>query len=77
MTVEDDGIGFQAYQDGTGLKQNEGFGLFNIQERLEHFGGHFQVVSRPGHGTKVTLTMPWEKISINREGIKSKLKRMS
>ena len=35
-----------------------GFGLFSIRERMEHFGGNLDVESKPGQGTRITLTMP-------------------
>ena len=35
-----------------------GFGLFNIRERLEHIGGHVEIRSRPGKGTRVILRAP-------------------
>lgn len=54
LTVLDEGIGFQ--------KQNPpdstGFGLFSIRMRLENMGGHVQVISKPGHGTRVVLAAP-------------------
>jgi two-component system, NarL family, sensor histidine kinase UhpB len=56
VDVEDNGVGFEA------AKVNEvkpdGFGLFNIRERLEHLGGNLQVQSGPGTGTTVTLACP-------------------
>ena len=39
-------------------KIHEGFGLFSIQERLHHIGGHIKAESEPGHGTRVTVTAP-------------------
>lgn len=58
LTVQDDGRGFDmsAFTDGTG--HPDGFGLFNIRERLEIIGGRMDVQSAPGRGTRVTLTAP-------------------
>ena len=56
VTVEDDGAGFDpaavAGGGGTGL------GLASFHGRLELVGGHVEVVSAPGDGTRVVLTVP-------------------
>jgi signal transduction histidine kinase len=39
---------------------NNGFGLFSIRERLRHLGGHLDIVSAPGRGTRVMVTVPTE-----------------
>ncbi|MGB7161181.1 MAG: sensor histidine kinase [Tepidisphaeraceae bacterium] len=56
VTVEDNGRGFTptASTDyGAG-----GLGLFSIRQRLEHLGGRFDLITRPGGGTTVTLVAP-------------------
>jgi PAS domain S-box-containing protein len=55
VTVQDDGIGFNTSQIE---RQTNGFGLFSIRERLRHVGGNFNLTSRCGHGTCVTLVAP-------------------
>jgi len=35
-----------------------GFGLISMRERLGFLGGKVTVLSNPGHGTTVTLTVP-------------------
>ncbi len=49
-TVEDDGRGFEARQGG--------LGLLGMQERAETLGGRVEIQSRPGAGTRVTVTIP-------------------
>ena len=56
VSVSDNGRGFDFQQ--TSPSQAGGFGLFNIQERLEHFGGHLSIASEPGQGSTITLTVP-------------------
>ena len=60
VQVEDSGAGF----DTTLLKQSAptkgGFGLHSVRERLDLMGGHFQIHSQPGEGTRVTLRVPME-----------------
>jgi signal transduction histidine kinase len=59
VRVEDDGVGF----DATVLSMEErrdtgGFGLYSIRERLSLFGGEVTIVSQPGNGTQVELSLP-------------------
>ena len=59
IVVADDGIGFNPrktppYGDGTA----GGFGLLSIRERLHNQGGHFEIRSRPGRGTRAVLMAP-------------------
>lgn len=60
VTVEDDGVGFLPAKLQLPLSQNKtgGFGLFNIQERLEYLGGELKIESAPGKGTCITLISP-------------------
>ncbi len=59
-SVKDDGAGFDPAELAARTGER-GFGLFGITERLKPFGGSFQILSAPGEGTEVTLTIPWEK----------------
>ncbi len=64
VTVEDDGCGF----DVSGLDRRTpggGFGLFSVQERLTAAGGQCAIESKPGGGTRVTLTLPFESGAIH------------
>ena len=59
IVVADDGIGFNPrktppYGDGTA----GGFGLLSIRERMHNHGGHFEIRSRPGRGTRGVLMAP-------------------
>ncbi len=58
VRVEDDGAGFdtEAVQ-AVGLG---GFGLSSVRERLDFVGGRFEAESKPGRGTRVTLSFPSE-----------------
>ena len=53
VEVEDGGTGFDP-----GTVAGGGFGLFSVRERLELAGGRLDLVSHPGDGTTVTLTLP-------------------
>jgi len=57
LIIEDNGQGF----DPTHIPQNS-FGLIGINERAKLLGGHFHLQSNAGVGTKVTVTIPVEKL---------------
>jgi signal transduction histidine kinase len=61
LLVEDQGAGFDiaAAQEARLAKQG-GFGLRSVRERLDLFGGHLDIESAPGQGTRVTLAVPLE-----------------
>lgn len=52
LTVSDDGIGFEVG------KASEGLGLKNLRDRAEKIGAKLNFTSSPGHGTKITLSVP-------------------
>ncbi|MBZ0155752.1 MAG: MEDS domain-containing protein [Alphaproteobacteria bacterium] len=55
ITVTDDGKGFIPPSSSRG---ETGFGLFSIRERLLHIGGKLEIKSRPGFGTRITISVP-------------------
>jgi len=62
IEVEDDGVGIAPGRSrSSGVLTGTGIGMKNVRERLEVlFGGaaEFDVTSRPGRGTKVTVVIP-------------------
>ena len=62
VEVEDDGVGIAPGRAHTsGVLQGTGIGMKNVRERLEVLYGdaaNFEVMSRPGRGTKVTIAFP-------------------
>jgi len=58
VVVEDDGLGFHYDKTNNLTDQFNGFGLFNMSERLEQLCGNLTVKSKPGQGSTVTLEMP-------------------
>ena len=57
MTVMDDGVGFEPELASRGEKQEGGFGLFSIKERMTDLGGALEIVSTPGKGCKAILSI--------------------
>ncbi len=62
ITVEDKGKGFKVKNNKPVPTEEGGFGLFNIQERMDWHGGTFEIHSEPGKTTKATLYAPLKEI---------------
>jgi len=54
MEIIDDGIGFSL----DALPDQGGMGLNNIRERVEAIGGELSIITDPGKGTKIKVTIP-------------------
>lgn len=63
IEVNDNGIGFNQNILNQKTKRNEGFGLFNLKERLRHMRGKLEISSKIGQGTSVALIAPLESSS--------------
>jgi signal transduction histidine kinase len=55
IMVQDDGVGLDYEKESAKIGH---FGLFSIRERMSDLGGSLEIVSEPGRGTKVTLSVP-------------------
>ncbi len=53
LMVHDDGVGF----DTEKINEAGHFGLAGIQERARLAGGQLDIVSKPGYGTTIRLTL--------------------
>ncbi len=51
LTVKDDGAGFDQKEPPRGQ------GLANMRARAAEYGGHLELLTEPGHGTRVRLTI--------------------
>ncbi len=64
IEVEDDGVGIapdRAVRSGVLTQSGNGIGMRNVRERLEVLYGNaaeFEITSRPGRGTLITMQMP-------------------
>ncbi|MBI4940088.1 MAG: hypothetical protein HY830_05010 [Actinobacteria bacterium] len=59
LSVADDGYGFAVPADLAVLLGRGHAGLVGMRERAESVGGRLDVVSAPGSGTTVAVTVPW------------------
>jgi signal transduction histidine kinase len=69
IEVKDDGVGFNPKILNQKITKNEGFGLFNLKERLRHLRGKLEVSSTVGQGTSVTIMAP---LKSSRRGVNRK-----
>lgn len=58
ISVEDKGTGFDTGKLNSMPRDNGGFGLFNVRERMDLLGGKVEIYSEPGSGTNVVLHIP-------------------
>ena len=56
ITISDDGMGFDTILAGT----NKQAGLKNMETRIKILKGDIQINSRPGNGTELSFTIPFE-----------------
>ena len=57
LSLEDDGKGFDLLAVTSSFPRR-GMGLAGMHERAKAVGGQVEIDSEPGHGTRITLTMP-------------------
>jgi signal transduction histidine kinase len=60
IRIEDNGVGFEPEEVRSRRQKRGGFGLFNIEERLGLIGGHLEIATAPGQGTRITVFAPVE-----------------
>ncbi len=60
LNIVDDGIGFNIEESGYQLREDGGFGLLNIKERVELLKGSVQINSEIDKGTQIYVNIPNE-----------------
>lgn len=58
VKVGDDGVGFDVEQERSKADERGTWGLTNMEERARMIGGELSIVSEPGKGAVVSLTVP-------------------
>ena len=58
ISIEDQGVGFDPVE-----KLDSSVGLLGMRERVELLGGKFDVVSSPGHGTRITAQLDLNEVA--------------
>jgi signal transduction histidine kinase len=59
IEIEDDGHGFDPASVAQPAPTGRGLGLLGMRERLSLLGGKAEIISSPGTGTRVILTVPF------------------
>ena len=77
IEIKDDGVGFDYESKRHYEGVSNGFGLFNIRERLNHIGGRLEIESEAGQGTRCTLIAPLRLDEETKEGNKNEHKDYS
>jgi len=65
LTVSDDGVGFNPANVLKPQARRKAWGLLGMQERAELVGGQCQIVSHPGHGTRIRVEVPLAEEVVN------------
>jgi PAS domain S-box-containing protein len=65
LLVADNGSGFDL---GAVATSGKGLGLTSMQERVRPLGGRVAITSRPGHGTKLTISIPLSTSPVGADG---------
>ena len=58
LSIHDDGCGFVVPDSPAEMTGSGHFGLLGIQERAEIIGARFTIESKPGEGTRLTISLP-------------------
>jgi signal transduction histidine kinase len=61
LGISDNGIGFEPHNGRAEAKQNNGFGLTGIYERVKNLEGNIQIDTEKGIGTKIVIRIPIQK----------------
>lgn len=61
VVIQDDGIGFDAARPPRRIQPERGLGLLGLYRQTRWFGGSARVISRSGRGTKVRISIPFER----------------
>jgi signal transduction histidine kinase len=64
LKIQDDGVGIRAASNPA----RPTFGLAGMQERVSTLGGQMKVASRPGEGTRISITVPIRKAAAGPQG---------
>jgi signal transduction histidine kinase len=58
LSIEDDGVGFDAAEMTNYCPLDKGIGLLSMKERAKLSGGHYELASAVGQGTRISVVWP-------------------
>jgi signal transduction histidine kinase/ligand-binding sensor domain-containing protein len=65
VVIEDNGVGFDQAAVAQRVKRGEHLGLLGMTERVLHAGGTIHLDSRPGAGSRITVSLPYARPETN------------
>lgn len=68
LDVADDGEGFRAGDTWFDRHRQTSIGVASMRERVEERGGHFDIDSAPGMGTRLRVLLPWPSLAVELGG---------
>ena len=63
LSIEDDGVGFDAAEKVNYCPLDTGLGLLSMKERAKLSGGHYELASAVGQGTRISVLWPLDMAS--------------
>jgi signal transduction histidine kinase/ligand-binding sensor domain-containing protein len=70
LVIEDNGCGFELGRMDSDSSNRMGFGLRQIGERAKMMGGHSDIQSQPGRGTRLSVEVPLIRTGTARESVR-------
>ena len=58
LSIEDDGVGFDVAEMANYCPLDKGIGLLSMKERAKLSGGHYELASAVGQGTRISVVWP-------------------
>lgn len=55
LSIKDDGVGF----DKENVTNKKTLGILGMKERTSMIGGSYEIISKPGKGTQIVVTIPF------------------
>jgi signal transduction histidine kinase len=59
LRIEDDGRGFDVKKEFARALTDRRMGLWSIEQRVSMLGGEVTIRSKPGHGTRIDVEVPY------------------
>jgi signal transduction histidine kinase len=60
LSVKDNGRGFDIIK--LSGSPHKGTGIYNMKERVNLLGGSFEIISKPGKGTRINVRIPFTEV---------------
>lgn len=58
IVIEDNGVGFYLGRTGSYITRKTRLGIMGMKQRVQSLGGNFEITSKPGKGTRISINIP-------------------